>query len=180
MEQWLERFIIDLNLCPFAGRVVRSGRVRVATTDADSETALLKQLHWELEYLQRSDQVETTLLVHPGVLTDFLDYNQFLDQVDELLINGGFEGEFQVASFHPHYQFAGTQAQDAENYSSRSPYPLLHILRESGVVEAAAQHPDVESIPGRNIDVLERLGQQTLHERWLACFTAISDSGPET
>ena len=97
-------------------------------------------------------------------------YNQFLDRVDTLLRQGGYEGEFQVASFHPDYQFAGTRPSDAENYSSRSPYPLLHILRESSISAAISQYPDIDDIPARNIDTLNAMGSQQLQALWQACF----------
>ena len=104
------------------------------------------------------DEVETTLLIHPGVLEDFYDYNDFFDLVEGLLVQEGYEGEFQVASFHPDYQFEGTRPEDAENYTNRSPYPMLHLIREDSLEHAVTHYPDVDAIPQRNIDTMNALG----------------------
>ncbi len=170
VENWIAAVIIRLNLCPFAGRASRDDSIRISITDVAGEAALLDELAAEIRRLQNTPEVETCLLVHPNALTDFSAYNQFLDRVDTLLRQDGYEGEFQVASFHPDYQFAGTRPSDAENYSSRSPYPLLHILRESSIDAAISQYPDIDDIPARNIDTLNAMGSQQLQALWLACF----------
>ena len=107
-------------------------------------------------------ELETTLLIHPAVLSDFLDFNDFLGQADELLRRSGLEGVFQLASFHPHYQFAGTAPEDAENYTNRSPYPVLHLLREASLEAAIERYPDTADIPERNIERMESLGSARL------------------
>ena len=170
VENWLDDVIISLNLCPFAGRAFRQKRIRITVTDVTSETALLDELVAAMEALRAEPEVETCLLVHPNALSEFVVYNQFLDSVDALLQRRGYEGEFQVASFHPDYQFAGTEPADAENYSGRSPHQLLHILRESSIDEAIARYPDIDAIPTRNIATLNALGTQKLQALRQACF----------
>ena len=153
VRQWLDQVVIGLNLCPFAGKPVREGRVRVCVSAATSELELLTELQLELRRLDETApaELETTLIAIPGLLADFADYNDFLDQVDRLLEEFEWSGDYQVASFHPHYQFAGTMPGDAENLTNRSPYPLLHLLREDSVEAALDSHPDPDSIPENNI-----------------------------
>ena len=159
-RRWLERAVIGLNLCPFATDVHAKGQVRFVHSDASTAEALLAQLGEELLLLRDTDpeQVDTTLLVHPQVLGDFLDYNDFLGQAEALLVSLGLEGLLQVASFHPHYQFAGTYPDDVENRTNRSPHPTLHLLREDSVARAVAAFPDPDAIVARNIASLEQLG----------------------
>ncbi|MEX0962841.1 MAG: DUF1415 domain-containing protein [Pseudohongiellaceae bacterium] len=168
VRHWLESFVIELNLCPFAKRELAKGRVRFAVSDTESSERLLETLLEELDFLQSEPDIETTLLIHPEVLQDFYEYNQFLDLVDALLEQEGYAGIFQVASFHPHYQFADTAEGDAENYSNRSPYPILHILREASVEREVDSYPDIDEVPRRNIALLRELGVaklQTLLEK---------------
>lgn len=120
--------------------------------------------------MQSSACVETTLIIHPHALLDFYEYNDFLDLVDALLVSAGFEGEFQVASFHPEYQFAGSDCSDAANFTNRSPFPMLHILRESSVARAVASHPNIDGIPETNIRILRELGTANLALRLRQCF----------
>ena len=162
VRRWVERFIVELDLCPFAGRELLRNRIRFVVTESTTEEHLLSALETELALLNNDEGVETTLLIHPDVLRDFVDYNQFLDRADQLLMQMGLEGVLQLASFHPDYQFAGTAADDAENYTNRAPYPLLHILREASVERSIAAYPDVEQIPVRNIALMNRLGLEKL------------------
>lgn len=159
-RRWLERAVIGLNLCPFAKAVYLKEQVRFVLSEARDAEALLHDLHDELVQLQAADpqQTDTTLIVHPHVLDDFLDYNDFLDLADALVAELGLEGEIQVASFHPDYQFAGTAHDDVGNCTNRSPYPTLHLLREASVERAAAAFPDPDAIVERNIATLEKLG----------------------
>jgi len=178
VQRWVERVVVAHNLCPFARRELESGAVRFCVTDTEDEAQLLLVLADELERLNREPAIATTLLIHPRVLQDFLDFNQFLGACDELLIQASLDGVYQIASFHPDYQFAGTQAEDAENYSNRAPYPMLHILREDSVARAAAGHPDVEGIPDRNIALLNQLGREHLQEVWQGCFEEPENETP--
>lgn len=159
-RRWLQRAVIGLNLCPFAKAVVARDQVRYVLSEATTVDALLEELAAELTWLNDTDPavVDTTLLIHPWVLADFGDYNDFLDQADAAVDALGLEGEIQVASFHPDYRFAGTQADDAGNCSNRSPHPMLHLLREASVERAVAAFPDPDTIVQRNLDTLEELG----------------------
>ena len=159
-RRWLERAVIGLNLCPFAKAVVAKGQVRYVLSAAATPEALLEELAYELVRLQQTEpeQVDTTLLIHPQVLTDFLDYNDFLDTADAAVEALELEGEIQVASFHPDYQFADTAYDDVGNCSNRSPYPMLHLLREASVERAVAAFPDPDAIVERNLQTLEKLG----------------------
>lgn len=153
-----------MNLCPFAKRELVKERVRFAITAATTEAQLLAALRSELERLQGDASIETTLLIHPQVLQDFYDYNQFLEVADTLLADLQLDGVFQIASFHPDYQFAGTTPDDAENYTNRTPYPLLHLLREDSLERAIASYPDVDDIPERNIALMRDLGSDALRQ----------------
>jgi len=174
VRRWVEDLIIELNLCPFAKREMVTKRVRFIVTDATTEEQLLAALSTELTHLNKNEDVETTLLIHPGVAKDFLDYNQFLDRADQLLVQMQLEGIYQVASFHPDYQFAGTEKDDAENYTNRSPYPLLHLLREASLEQAIDNYPDVEKIPLRNIEKMKSMGSPTLRALVEACSDGAS------
>jgi len=157
---WVERAIIGLNLCPFAKTVYLKDQVRFVVSEARSAGALLADLEGELRFLSGvpADAVDTTLLIHPHVLNDFLDYNDFLDVADAAVERLGLAGAIQVASFHPEYQFAGTAPDDVTNFTNRSPYPTLHLLREASVDSAVAAFPDAELIYQRNIEIMRRLG----------------------
>jgi hypothetical protein len=170
VRRWVEDLVVGLNLCPFAGRELVRNRVRFAVTEAATEEQLLAALGTELSLLNDNAAVETTLLIHPDVLQDFIDYNQFLDTAERLLVQAELEGVYQIASFHPDYQFAGTAVGDAENFTNRSPYPMLHILREASLALSIAAYPDVEQIPVRNIEQMKSLGREKLQSLIQACF----------
>jgi uncharacterized protein len=160
-RRWVSGVVVDLNLCPFARRVNDSGRVRYTTTTATDVEALLVELRKELQALVATprEQLETTLLIHPAVLGEFADYNDFLPEADQLLRDLGLEGVIQIASFHPNYQFAETAVDAAENYTNRSPYPVLHLLREVSITELADDPELLDAIPKRNIATLRKLGR---------------------
>ncbi len=157
---WLERAVIGLNLCPFAKAVLAKQQLRFVLSDASTPDALLSQLGEELLLLRDTpaDQVDTTLLIHPHVLADFLDYNDFLDKADALVDALGLDGVLQVASFHPDYQFADSAADAVENFTNRAPFPTLHLLREDSVSRAVDAFPDPDAIVERNIETLRALG----------------------
>ncbi|MBV1882428.1 MAG: DUF1415 family protein [Pseudomonadales bacterium] len=157
-QHWIQTVVIGLNLCPFAKQELMKNRIRFSVSEAISESELLKDLDKEFELLLKDSAVETTVLIHPKVLEDFLDYNEFLYHANEALVKNNLEGVFQLASFHPKYQFGGTQVSDVENYSNRSPYPSVHILREGSLETALENYPDSELIPERNIKLLNELG----------------------
>jgi len=166
---WLERAVIGLNLCPFAKQVHLHDRIRYFVSAVRSPRELLEDLMTELRALDAADpdQCETTLLVHPHVLGDFLDYNDFLAQADDAVAELGLKGVIQVASFHPRYQFEDTGPDDIENYTNRSPYPMLHLLRESSVERAVTTYPDTTAIYRSNIETLRRLGHEGWRRLWL-------------
>lgn len=163
-QHWLERIVIGLNLCPFAKAVHARRQVRYVLSEDTSAEALLETLARELALLRDTpaEEIDTTLLVHPHVLGEFLDYNDFLDAADALVAGMDLEGVLQVASFHPDYVFAGSDPGDVANCTNRSPYPTLHLLREDSVSRAVAAFPDPEVIVERNIETLRRLG----HAGW--------------
>jgi len=169
---WIEQVVIGLNLCPFARQPYEGGKVRLVVSAAGEPGQLLVDLEQELAQLRAVDhqEIETTLLIHPHVLADFLDYNDFLAVVDDFLEQGGYAGEFQVASFHPDYRFAGTSSSDAENYTNRSPWPALHLLREASIEQALAGYGNPDDIPARNIRTMNKLGAQAMQARLADCL----------
>ena len=175
VQHWVSSLVVDMNLCPFAGREVMRNRVRFTVTEAATEERLLMALQAELELLDNDASVETTLLIHPLVLGDFPDYNQFLNYADSLLEQMRREGIYQIASFHPDYQFEGTGPDDAENYTNRSPYPLLHLLREESLERAISSYPDVGAIPVRNIQLMNGMGQGKLKALLQACYAGVGE-----
>ena len=160
VRRWLERAVIGLNLCPFAKAVYAKQQVRIMVSDASTKRALLEQLGEEMALLRDTpaEEIDTTLLVHPQVLQDFLDYNDFLDDADALVEAMDLDGVLQVASFHPQYQFAGTEPDDADNLTNRAPYPILHLLREDSVDRAVAAYPEPDAIVERNLATVRGLG----------------------
>lgn len=162
MQRWLERAVIGLNLCPFAKSVHVKGRVHYVVSLATDAASLRDELARELTALHAADpQVrDTTLLMAPCCLQDFLDFNDFLDEADAVLSELGLEGELQIASFHPEFQFAGTQVDDISNYTNRAPYPTLHLLREASIDRAVEAFPEAEAIYEKNMQTLEQLGAE--------------------
>ncbi len=163
-EQWLERAVIGLNLCPFAKAVHAKKQVRFVVSPATSPEQLLETLMDELQLLSDTpaETIDTTLLIHPFVLTDFLDYNEFLDVADAAVEDMHLDGELQVASFHPDYQFADTDVNDIGNFTNRAPYPILHLLREDSIERAVEAFPEASAIFEKNIETMEKLG----HDGW--------------
>jgi hypothetical protein len=159
VRQWLEQVVIGLNLCPFAGLPYRNGQVRISVSQATTEDALLADLERELAQIDQTpaSKLETTLLVVAGMLADFDAYNEFLTPVDALLRQEDCEGKYQVATFHPHYRFRGTRDDDPGNFTNRSPWPILHIIREASITQALSDYPDAEAIPERNISKMQSL-----------------------
>jgi hypothetical protein len=163
-QKWLEKAVIGLNLCPFAKAVHIKNQIRYVVTDAATDEELMQVLMDELELLAEAspEKIDTTLIIHPQVLNDFEDYNDFLDVADGALEEMDLDGILQVASFHPDYQFADTGKNDIGNYTNRSPYPTLHLLREESVDRAVEAFPEAEDIFEKNIETMEKLG----HEGW--------------
>lgn len=168
-RQWLEQAVIGLNLCPFAKSVFVKKQVRYALTAAATADELLAELEQELALLAatEAEQLDTTLLIHPLAMTDFLDYHFFLAEAEALIRNNGYDGIFQIAGLHPQYEFAGSDPDDVANYTNRAPYPMLHLLRESSIDRAVAAFPDAAEIFERNIETMEKLGHEGWKKLWL-------------
>jgi hypothetical protein len=161
-RDWLLQAVIGLNLCPFAKAVYVKKQIRYRITEARDTDALLNDLCDELQLLAAAapEQVDTTLLIHPAVLNNFSDYNDFLAIADATVRNFGLEGVIQIASFHPQYQFDNSQPDDIENYTNRSPYPMLHLLREESIAHAVDGIGDADEIVDRNLKTLRLLGKK--------------------
>ncbi len=166
---WLERAVIGLNLCPFAKSVHIKNQIRYVVSHAQTPEQLAADLVAELEVLAEAnpEKIDTTLLIHPDVMQDFLDYNDFLDVADATVEELDLDGILQVASFHPQYQFEESQLDDIDNYTNRAPFPTLHLLREESIDKAVAAFPEAEEIYEKNIETLRALG----HEGWKKLFT---------
>ena len=163
-RQWLEKAVIGLNLCPFAKAPHVKNLVRISVSQARHLDGFLEDLDRELQLLgdTPADELETTLLVHPTLFPDFDTFNQMLDIADAAVVDNGLEGIVQIAPFHPDFQFEGTDSDDIGNYTNRSPYPTLHLIREDSIAKAAQAFPDASAIFERNIALLEKMG----HEGW--------------
>lgn len=165
-RHWLTQAVIGLNLCPFAKAVHVKGQIRYAVSDATDMEGVLVDLETELNALAAVDPeaVDTTLLILPQALGDFLEYNDCLFFADRMLKQLRLEGVLQIASFHPHYQFEGSEPDDIENYTNRAPYPVLHLLREESIERAVRAFPDAEDIFEKNQETLRRIGIAGWHE----------------
>ena len=163
-KQWLEKAVIGLNLCPFAKAPHVKNLVRIVVSEARHLDGFLEDLDRELQLLSNTpaSELETTLLVHPTLFPDFETFNQMLEIADDAVVENELEGIVQIAPFHPDFQFEGTEADDISNYTNRSPYPTLHLIREDSIDKAAEAFPDASAIFDRNIALLEKMG----HEGW--------------
>ncbi|MFT4693491.1 MAG: hypothetical protein ACI8TE_000381 [Francisella sp.] len=169
-QKWVETIVVGMNLCPFAKREIVKDRVRYTISESTLQEQLLMDLKTELELLNANANIETILLIHPNILNDFYDYNDFLSLADALLIDMELDGIYQLASFHPNYQFGGTEFDDAENYTNRSPYQMLHLIREASLEKAVANYPDPENIPERNINLMNKLGTDKMKVLLEECY----------
>lgn len=159
-RHWLEKAVIGLNLCPFAKAVYVKNEVRLVVSHARHADDLLEELDRELDLLAATpaQEIDTTLLIHPSLFDDFLDFNDFLEIAEGVVDEHGLEGEIQLASFHPRFQFDGTEPDEMGNYSNRAPFAILHLLREESVERAVASFPEADAIFEQNIETLEKLG----------------------
>jgi hypothetical protein len=171
-QAWLNTVIIAHNICPFARREQERGSIRFSVEqDTDIETCLMNLIQ-ECARLDSDAAIETTLLIYANAFKSFDDYLDFLAVADDLLIDQGYEGVYQLASFHPDYYFEGAKLDDPENYTNRSPYPMLHLIRETSIDRAISSYPDVENIPSRNIELTRRLGLNTWKNLLAACYSS--------
>ncbi|MDO9357667.1 MAG: DUF1415 domain-containing protein [Polaromonas sp.] len=167
-RQWLEKAVIGLNLCPFAKAVYMKNQVRLVVSKARHADDLLEELDRELDLLvgTPAEEIDTTLLIHPTLFDDFLDFNDFLEIAEGVVDEHELEGVVQLASFHPQFQFEGTEPDDIGNFTNRAPFAILHLLREESVERAVEAYPDAEAIFDRNIEAMNRLGLKG----WQALF----------
>lgn len=158
---WLNDVVIGLNLCPFAAKPMRNRQIKTFVSHAETEETLLQDILEQLLELDStsSEKIDTTLVVVPNMLSDFYDYNLFIDWIEALLRQQNWQGIFQLATFHPNYCFGGTDPEDAENLTNRSPYPIFHLLREDSMEKVLKHYPDPESIPDKNIERVESLSE---------------------
>ena len=169
-QRWIQSFVVELNLCPFAQHVTARDVIRYTACANESLQDILHALHEEMDWLDSDPETETSFLILTSGMKDFSDFNDCLAMAQELLVMMNWVGRYQLVGFHPHHQFDGTDPDDAENYTNRSPYPMVHILRESSVTQAVDATANIALIPKRNTDTLNQLGVEVLIKRWQDCF----------
>ena len=169
-QTWLKSVIIEHNICPFAKRELEKQSIYFGITHETEIEQCLLQLMLECDRLDTEPDIETTLLIYPAAFTEFDDYLDFIEIAETLLIEQGYEGTYQLASFHPDYCFLGSDPDDAANYTNRSPYPLLHLLRETSIERGVASHSDPENIPQQNIELTRKLGLAKMQALLTACY----------
>ena len=169
-QRWIQSFVVELNLCPFAQHVTVRDVIRYTACANESLQDILHALHEEMDWLDSDPETETSFLILTSGMKDFSDFNDCLAMAQELLVMMNWVGRYQLVGFHPHHQFDGADPDDAENYTNRSPYPMVHILRESSVTQAVDATANIAFIPKRNTDTLNQLGVEVLIKRWQDCF----------
>lgn len=173
-ECWIKSVIIELNFCPFAKRELERGSIRYRVSRDKELTSGLQTLIDECVLLDSDDNIETSLLIFPDAFSEFVDYLQLVEMAESLMVQQGYEGIYQLASFHPAYVFAesifaDSDSDDAANYTNRSPYPMLHLIREASVERVLQHYPNPERIPERNIEVARTAGLEIMKARLKAC-----------
>lgn len=169
-KNWLSSVVIAHNLCPFAKREFDLGRIQYVVIEAQETERQLEALILQCAVMDAKAELETSLLIFPNALDDFEDYLDLLDLASSLMSAQGYDGIYQLASFHPQYRFDGTPDNDASHYTNRSPYPMLHILREASVEVMLKTYPNPEKIPERNIELTRKLGAQAMSSLLAACY----------
>ncbi len=164
-KNWVEEIVIGLNLCPFASRPFQNDAIEYSVNTGDSMEQHLQQLADCLARLDSAAEIETSLMIYPDAYQNFDNYLDMLDMSNQLLEDLHYAGSYQIASFHPDYRFEDSAEDDASNFSNRSPYPMLHLIRESGLEKAIASYPDVEQIPENNIKKLRQIGYKEMQEK---------------
>ena len=164
-KNWVEQIVIGLNLCPFASRPFHNNHIEYTVNSGDSTEQHLQQLAECFTRLDASADIETSLLIYPDAYQSFDNYLLLLDLASHLLEDMNYAGTYQIASFHPDYRFEGSTEDDASNFSNRSPYPMLHLIRESGLEKAIANYPDVEQVPENNIKKLREIGCEAMQKK---------------
>lgn len=170
-KEWINKVVIGCNFCPFAAREMKRGSVHFKVLRSGESNALLQELSAEVDRLDKNESIATTLIILPGLFPVFRDYLNMIARAEKLLMKQGKKGIYQIASFHPEYLFNDAPADDPANYTNRSVYPMIHLLRESGITEALANFPNPENIPQRNIDFARQKGLAYMQVLWKACFS---------
>jgi hypothetical protein len=168
-RRWVEDVVVGCNFCPFARKELKADSVRYRVEPGSAPTRLRQVLIEELRWLDHQPATETTLIILPAALSDFEDYLDFVDESERLLVKRGYEGVYQLASFHPEYCFSGSSPEDAANYTNRSLYPMIHLLREASVERAVDGYPDPEGIPERNIEAARARGSEAMEALRQSC-----------
>lgn len=161
---WVRSFIVKLNICPFAKGPMNKGSLRIAVSESKKKAQALEDLMTEIQLMDADPTIETTLLVFSDAFKDFFNYLDFVDLAEQLLQVQGYEGIYQLATFHPDYYFADSDPEDVANYTNRSPYPMLHLLREEALEKAIAAYGDTDKIPKKNIATMRQLGLEAIKE----------------
>lgn len=169
-QAWVRSFIVGMNVCPFAQREVERDSVRYVVVRSKQSSVALEELMAEINFLDQNPQVETTLMIFPTMFGEFIQYLDFVDAAEELMFEQGCEGVYQLATFHPKYCFAGAEEDDVSNYTNRSPYPMLHIIREESMEKAIEYYGDTAAIPERNIELMEATGKEALTTLMQQCM----------
>jgi uncharacterized protein len=169
-KAWVETIIVKHNICPFAGREAKHGRIRFSVFDNQGVAQCLEYLISECRILDENNEIETTLIILPGGFIRFDEYLDLVDIANALMLDEGYEGIYQLATFHPEYCFADAEQDDAANYTNRSPYPMLHIIREASLEQALKDYPDPEAIPDNNIKMTRNLGLEKMQAMLQACY----------
>lgn len=169
-KKWIQDVVIGCNFCPFAAKEVKQGTVRYHVEEDADLNACLQVFLNECELLDTNPEIETTIIILPIGFDEFEDYLDLVETAEEILEENGYEGTYQVASFHPHYCFEGEEEGDASNFTNRSPYPMLHILREESVERALERYPDAEGIPQRNVEFARNKGNAYMQMLRDACL----------
>ena len=168
-ECWVKSVIVELNFCPFAKRELEKGSIRYSVIKGETLEGCLQSVIDECVFLDGNDTTETTLLIFSAAFNEFYDYLQLVELAESLLEQQGYEGIYQLASFHPEYVFADSKSDDAANYTNRSPYPMLHLIREASMEKALQHYPNPENIPERNVEYARSLGLDTMKAKLDAC-----------
>lgn len=174
--KWVKNFIVALNICPFAKREVERDSIRLVVLRSKKTEVALEELMSEIQWLDEHPETETTLLVFPSLFKDFYRYLDFVDLAENLMIEQECEGVYQLATFHPDYCFSGTDGDEASNYTNRSPYPMLHLLREASLDKAIKFYGDTTQIPEKNVEVMDVMGQKKLESLLASCLNANTEN----
>jgi len=169
-KNWLSSVIVEHNICPFAGQELKRNSIRYSVQDQIDLQQCLQNLIDECNILDADKDIATSLLIYKDVFAEFDSYLGFVDMANALMVDMGYEGAYQLASFHPHYCFANEEQDDAANYTNRSPYPMLHIIREASLEQALKDYPEPETIPENNIRLTRKLGLKKMQAMLQACY----------